>query len=597
MKKYIKILIISLTILVLIGLSCNKILDTQPYDTFTDDVVWSSRVNADAFVYGAYNTIVAGLYSSNIELDCYTNNSIDNAGNAVTREQITRDDDFGFNKFAHIRKCNLIISKASSSTILTELDKTQLIAEGKFLRAMTYFWLAKRFGRIVWVDHLIPIDTTDFSLPLETVSSTWTKIMQDCDDAITGLPKTSLPGRANKYAAFALKTFVGLQAAAYTGDASYFQKVADAADSVILKGGYILDQNYEGLFNEKGRYSKEHILAVYKSSTNFVCNQANDMQTVVPNVNNNTLTAEGGSPLFKVDGIFAAWGSRAPTQNLVDDYLVIDNTTGQAVRWDQSTQFTTNVTKVTGTDPDAIDAGNVTGTGRINEIIYNNRDLRFAASIVYDSCYWFNELITTCEQGNLNRMAYGGIEECCLPCTNYFWRKGVYNVSPRVYVRVPTDYHWTVFRLGMIYLNKAEALLKLNKIPEAVAALNMTRTIHGGLPPSTASTSAQAWIDYKRERRVELAKEGQGDYYFSLLRWGLYGYDANSGRVPGAKIVELEVPATFISISHNRKHYEVINCVYMNNHIRIFDNTRRYLFPIPQAQIVRNQKLIQNPGW
>jgi hypothetical protein len=599
MKRYIIILIVSFVISIILDLSCKKsILDTNPYDTFTDNVVWSSRANADAFVYGAYSSIVFGLYSSNIELDCYTTNSIDNAGTAVTREAITTANDFGFNKFPQIRMCNMIISNASNSTALTDLDKTQLISEGHFLRAMTYFWLAKRFGRIVWVDHLIPIDTNSFALPLETVSSTWQKIMSDCDAAIAGLPKTSLSGRANRYAAFALKSFVGLQAAAYTNDASYFQKVNDACDSIILTGGYKLDPDYEGLFNERGRYSAEHILGVYESATNYVCNQCNDMQTVVPNVTNNQIEAHGSSPLFATNlQIFGAWGARAPAQNLVDDYLVIDNATGKAVRWDQSTQFTSNVTKVTGTDPNAIDAGNVTGTGRINDIMYNNRDKRFAASIVYDSCMWFNQLCTTCQLGNLNRMVYGGLSSCCLPCTNYFWRKGVYDVPTRVYVHVPTDYHWVVFRLGMIYLNKAEALLGLNRIPEAVTALNVTRTLHGGLPPATATTSAQVWTDYKRERRVELAKEGEGDYYFSLLRWGLYGNDANSGRGPGAKIAELEVPATFIDITKNRKHYEVINCTYLNNNIRIFDNTRRYLFPIPQAMIVRNPNLTQNPGW
>jgi starch-binding outer membrane protein, SusD/RagB family len=597
MKKYINILVVLLTIFVM-GMSCKKTIPfTEPFDKFTESTVWSSRASADAFVFNAYNAIVYGYYSSNIELDCYTNNSIQSAGTAITREEITRDNDFGFNKFSSIRRCNLIISEVALSKTLTDVDKTQLIAEAKFLRAMTNFWLAKRFGRIVWVDHLISIDTTDFTLPLETVPSTWSLIMQDCNDAIAGLPKTSLAGRANKFAAFALKSYIGLQAAAYTGDASYFQQAADAADSVIINGGYILDANYEGLFNEQGRYSKEHILATYKSAVNYVISSANDAQTVVPNTNNDYLKTTGSGPAFKVDRIFEAWGSNAPSQNIVDDYLVIDNVSGQAVRWDQSSQFTSNVTKVTGTDPNAIDAGNVTGTGRINEIMYQNRDKRFAGSIVYDSCQWFGELCTTAVKGNLNRIVNGGLATCCVPITNYFWRKGVYNVNPRVYANIPSDYHWVVFRLGQIYLNKAEALLALNKIPQAVAALNVTRTFHGGLPPSTASSSAQAWIDYKRERRVEMAKEGQGDYYFSLLRWGKYGYDANSGRAPGAKIVELEDPATFISISHNRKHYEVIKCIFNNNHIRVFDNTRRYLLPIPQAQIVRNPKLTQNPGW
>ncbi len=596
MKRHIKI-ILALAIPIFFGISCNKILNTQPYDKFTEATVWGSRATADAFVYNTYNTIVYGYYSSNYPIDTYTTNSIPSSGEAVTREEITRDQDFGFNKFSAIRRCNLIIQKVAESTGLTATDKTELTAEAKFLRAMTNFWLAKRFGRIVWIDKVLSADTTDYNYPLETTASTYQKIMQDCDDAIAGLPATSLAGRANKYAAYALKSEVGLQAAAYTGDATYYQKVVDAADVIISKGGYTLETDYESMFNEKDRYASEIILGTYRSKENTTISDIADAQNVVPNTNNDALARTGSGPKFKVDRIFEAWGYYAPSQNLVDDYLVIDDVTGKAVRWDQTTQFKQNVTKVTGTDPNAVDAGKITGSGRINELMYYNRDKRFAASIVYDSCTWFNELVTTCVKGNLNREVNGGLATCCVPITNYLWRKGVYNVSPRVYYGIASDYHWVVFRLGKIYLNKAEALLQMGKISEAVTAFNNTRTVHGGLPASTASNSADAWTDYKRERRVELAKESVGDYYFSLLRWGKYGGDANFGRAPGAKIVELEDPATYISIANNRKSYEVIKITYNNNYIRIFDNTRRYLFPIPQGQIDRNPKLTQNPGW
>lgn len=596
MKKYYTILLI-LIISIGITTSCKKdVLDTQPFDKFSESVVWGSRANADAFVFSAYDDIVRGLYSSNIELDAYTTNSIDNRGTAITREEITHDYDVGFNQFSKIRMCNVIIERAAESTALTEKDKTELIAEGKFLRAMIYYWQIKRFGRIVWVDHLLD-NETDFALPLEDTPSSYAKIMQDCDDAIAGLPGTSLPGRANKYVAYALKTEVGLQAAAYTGDNSYYQKVADAADTIINSGIYTLDQDYEGIFNEKGRNSSEIILGIYKTAENTYTHNIADLQNVVPNISNDQLRASGCGPNFVVDNMFEAWGFWGPSQNLIDDYLVIDNATGEAVKWDQTTQFTENVTKVTASDPNAVEAGEITGSGRVNEIIYNNRDKRFAASIVYDSCYWFKELVTTCVKGNLNRISQGGEFDCCVPLTNNYWRKGVYNVSPRVYVGIQTDYHWVAFRLGKVYLNKAEALLKMNKIPEAVDILNVTRTIHGGLPASTATASTEAWNDYKRERRVELAKESCGDYYFSLLRWGKYGGDANSGRAPGEKIVELEQPATYMEITKNRQTYQIIKFIYGNNQIREFDNTRRYLFPIPQSQINRNSLFTQNPGW
>ena len=598
MKKYrIKGAVLTATLLC-IGIACNDILDTEPYDKFTEETVWGSRAAADAFVYGAYSSIVKGLYSTCVSRDAYTTNTIDNRGTAVTREEISTDDDFGFDQFSKIRKCNLIIEKVAESTALSDQDKTELTAEAKFLRAMTYFWLAKRFGRIVWVNELLSTDdTTNYQLPLEDTETTWAKIMGDVDDAIDGMPETSESGRANKYAAYALKTEVGLQAAAYTGDESYFQDVVDAANKIISSGKYALDADYENLFKSDGAYSNETILGIYRSSENTTCEDIEDLQNVFPNTNNDALARTGSGPEFE-SYQFSGWAFYGPSQNLVDDYLVIDDATGDAVRWDESTQFITNITKVAGTDEYTINAGKVvTDTGNISEIIYNNRDNRFAASIVYDSCYFCGELITTCVKGNMNRLVNGSLGTCCMPLTNYIWRKGVYDVSPYLFYNTPTDYHWVVFRLGKVYLNKAEALLKQGKISEAVTAFNETRTVHGGLPASTASTLSDAWTDYKRERRVDLAKESVGDYYFSLLRWGKYGGEANHGYESGDVIPELEEPATFISIAHNRKSYEVIEFAYNNNHIREFDNTRRYLFPIPQTEITQNPNLTQNEGW
>ena len=94
-------------------------------------------------------------------------------------------------------------------------------------------------------------------------------------------------------------------------------------------------------------------------------------------------------------------------------------------------------------------------------------------------------------------------------------------------------------------MNKAEALLCLaksdpSKLSEAVATFNQTRTVHGGLPESEASTLVEAWKDYKIERHVELPMEG--DYYWSLLRWGKYGEEANDGQPSGRYVIHWQLP-------------------------------------------------------
>jgi len=179
-----------------------------------------------------------------------------------------------------------------------------------------------------------------------------------------------------------------------------------------------------------------------------------------------------------------------------------------------------------------------------------------------------------------------------------YWRKGVYtNVSPFYLNTVKTDYHYVCMRLGRVYLNLAEAYLLKGDVPDAVAAFNQTRTVHGQLPPSVASNLADAWTDYKRERRVDLTEEN--DYYYSLLRWGRYGGPANSNIAPGGTIPGLTEPVRVMDITRDRKGFVIVTGPFSNAYDqRKFDPGRRYLLPIAQSYIDNNPGFgPQNPGW
>lgn len=182
--------------------------------------------------------------------------------------------------------------------------------------------------------------------------------------------------------------------------------------------------------------------------------------------------------------------------------------------------------------------------------------------------------------------------------SNLYWRKGMYNnVTPRLIWDSPTDYHYVITRLGRVYLNLAEAYLLKGDISSAVQAVNQTRTIHGALPPIATLSPAEVWTDYKRERRIELVLEN--DYYWSLLRWGRYGGDANHGMIPGGTIPELTEVPYVMDISKDRKSYTVVSgSFFASNDAREFDPSRRYLMPIAQSYLDRNPNFgPQNPGW
>lgn len=602
--------------------SCNKFLDsTAPLDRISEDVVWSNKANAETFINQTYNILNDFTIGNTAGSDVYTTNTLGfdgiySEGAGVFTETLDHSSDMGFNNWAEIRRCNLIITKVAESSGISDDDKKKLIAEGKFLRALSYFNVARKIGRIVWIDKILEPDD-DLLLPsVKTPSEAYNYIIQDLKAAIADLPITSASGRANKYAAEALLSEVGLEAIAYSNypatpsiDASLLDLVINSANDVIQNGGYSLDPDYGSMFNDVNPESSESILAYYKDKINMTCD-GTPMQLMIPNMNNDRVIQNGGSPLFNVSNVFEAWVQHGPSYNLAQDYLVIDqNNPSLAKPWNETSQFLAAVD-----ESSSISTAEIPHAGGESTVLHGvirngsnqsiwtltnvGRDARWNASVISDSTMLYGETLTTCIHGNADRwIKINGIGYY-LSLTNLYWRKGVYNdVNPRIYVGVPTDYHYVITRLGRIYLNLAEAYLLKGEIAKAVTALNMTRTVHGKLPPSTADNLSKAWEDYKRERRVDLVLEN--DYYWSLLRWGRYGGAANYGNPSGRTIPELTQKPLVMDISKDRKAFAVTEgSFFSSNDLRVFDPSRRYLFPIPQNYLDLNPAFgPQNKGW
>lgn len=289
--------------------SCKNVLDVEPYDRVSEDVIWSTKANAETFVYGSYG--IMERYNSGPGQDVYTSNIQANDGTArnafqVFREIIDNTFDAGFNNWGQVRRSNLIIKKVGESPGISDNDKKALIAEGKFLRAMSYYDVARKIGRIVWIDRVL---TEKDELLLPTTASpteSYNYIIKDLEDAVADLPATKIAGRANKYTAAAYLTEVCLQALAYKNypnaanvDANdpLLEKVIKYANLVINEGGYVLETDYEGMFNQTKSTSPEIIFAVYKKGINTII-QSTPMQNSIPNISVDKIKKFEGSPLF-----------------------------------------------------------------------------------------------------------------------------------------------------------------------------------------------------------------------------------------------------------------------------------------------------------
>lgn len=599
--------------------SCGDFLDTEPAAIYSEDLVWGSAANVEAFVIGKYATVmgyyIEGMNQNNTDV-LFTNNMIDARRGcpSYARGLMENTYDCGINgRFGIIRACNMIIERCGTSEVLNDYDKTKYVAIGKLMRAMVYYDLARKAGKFIWVDKVLSSEDPDFNLPLtKSVEESYSYILKDLREALPNLPTGQPAGALNRNFGYAFASEVLLTAAAYTNDAASLQNgkslYQEAVDCVDAIQGAALDADYEGIFNERGAYSSPEILLGYYYDKDRSTCQSTGQVNMIANVLNSNLELYECSPLWKTADIFECWMEVCPSQNVVDAYLVVDKADGKAKRWNETSQWISNTQEITQAqafemighkdDDIAIKAYQAKTPGTdLTDLMTEGRDARYDASILHDKSEFYGETIVTVDHGNMTRWSGANYAANHLPLTNYSTRKGIYtNMSPRPFYNTNTAYHRVVGRYGRALLNKAEALLRLNRVSDAVEAFNQTRTVHGQLPASTAATLADAWNDYKTERRADLFWEG--DWYWSLLRWGKYGNEANHGLAPSSAIPELEEPATYLEIKKDRTACYVGNVLFQNN-ARVF-NTRSYLMPIPQSLINANSAITaadQNPGW
>ena len=119
-------------------------------------------------------------------------------------------------------------------------------------------------------------------------------------------------------------------------------------------------------------------------------------------------------------------------------------------------------------------------------------------------------------------------------------------------------------RLADILLLKAEALNESNDLAGAAALVNQIRS-RAKLANTTANTQTDMRLAIEKERRLELAFEGIR--WFDLKRTGRAIEVMNNATGPG------NIPLGY-HLTQNR-----------------------LVYPIPQAELDKNTKLTQNPGY
>lgn len=619
MKKiYISLLVGSLCLS-----SCSDYLDTAPFDKITGEQVWGSEELTTSYIYQIYNDILgngswlaAYAHPYSCRAESVTKNAMTGTLNSSywsndRAENMTKQSDYGWLDYKVLWRIHTAIKEVSESPIFKQEFKDRSLGELYFLRAAHYFVFAKQYGGLQIIDRILTLED-DLQIPRKSIKETYDFILNDLQQAASLLPSNVQRGRASNHAVNALIMRVGLQAAAYVdggkATSAYYDLVINAGKALQLDASGAQLNSYHELFRayETAIASKENILTRERSKINT---SLYDTPMQYQGLWNTGKYSEYAKEHFPINVTMNFWGMDGgswPTQDLVDDYLVED-TDGSVKYWE---------------DASYIKTGN-----SVDEMMYlsetKKRDKRFYASILYDSCIYFNNQARVffrrdgnCSNANSkinegSETEYGykaGNTENYNSSTGYAMIK--YHYDHIISLQDPgaqkLDYCYSILRYGEAYLNMAEAYLMKGDYENARKYIAPTMIAHGGfnaikVAEYLSSKSGNQIGDplfeaYKRERNVEMVYENN-DRYWSLLRWGMCktgGLQDGAYATSGYIIPELQGSLRGIRISRDGKTYEFFEDNNAVGEARF--SPKRYLLPINESFRLKSG-VSQNPGW
>jgi starch-binding outer membrane protein, SusD/RagB family len=616
MKNILKAISILLVSGALLTACKEDFLDTQPLDKASADVVWSDPALSEAFVTDVYNGIREGLLDQRSQ-DCQTDNGLFNFGKQIIMEAAISPSNTGDvpnryewgEMYARIRSANIALQNLATPKFEdTGGLADRLKGETYFLRAYYYNQLLRYYGAIPIVKAPYALTTPDFTIARNTYEECVTFIVSDLDSAALLLKgKTLASGRATEGAALALKARVLLYAASdlhdiptasgkstliagftnkellgyVSGDrAARWQKAKDAAKAVMDLGlyGYKLDlaapvsaeeakANYRNVFLSRNGGERDNIFSKY-----YIRTSADDWGSWYTR-NNGTNGYHG-------------WTSSEPTQNLVDDYEMMD---GTKFDWNNPVHAAAP---------------------------YENRDPRFYESVFYDGAKWkprtpdgqgidpYGEMqFGQYQTGSASSpVTYFGIDTRNSSIENWNGTRTGYSIRKfsdpdpaLVDMNTRQEVPSPQIRFTEVVFNYVEACLELGLEAEAQDWINKIR-FRAGMPAIAKSGTALR-DHYRHERNIEMMWEEQR--FYDARRWMI------APETLGQKARIMLITATLKpgkTVAVYRYSKDDYNYKYTVQDIEVGTENRKwddklYFPPISFDEMNRNSKLVQNPGY
>ena len=359
--------------------------------------------------------------------------------------------------------------------------KNQTMGECLLWKAMAYFYLVRTFGDVPIVhDNVSMIEDNSYNdQPKVQKADVYEYIVMTLEKAIELLPEKCTEGRLDKYCAKGLLAKVYLTKAGVSGSLNNadLQKAADYAKDVIENSGRSLEANYADVFKLEGNKSPENMIA---------------WRWVVSSQWTSQNTFQSDLGMTGIDEYGDVWGEwNGPSVDLQDAF-------GYNILDDPSTR----------PDVDTRRKATLMSAGDVIPYLWRDKGgfdyLRFEFDNTYNPAAWgVHRSPTGC---NVVKHLYGNNAD----------HLTVLGTSA---ARMASSLCTPLLRLADVYLVLAEAKVLMGQTTDA-DALKAYNAVHQRAIPSATAETSLTFDKIWKERRLELACEG--DRWYDFVRLAYY---------------------------------------------------------------------------
>ncbi len=240
---------------------CACSLDEYPYGFYSEENFFKTDADAlsatnyiyDAINYIEYSRAIVFLGDMNTDVmypkgDAKSANKELDGWKAATFKTNTTLYNFYKYSYITINRANSVIENVAVMKDLDQAIKNQYVGEAYFMRAYSYFNLARNFGRVPM--HLSPVRKLDEATvgAAGTLDEVWNQIFADLDKAIelTGIYTAPVTGRTDRIAAYSLASigYLYLASAKESGTPQYVDMSFDVDDyyaKAVEYAGHVVD--------------------------------------------------------------------------------------------------------------------------------------------------------------------------------------------------------------------------------------------------------------------------------------------------------------------------------------------------------------------